>query len=226
MMAMHVRFQLPPKGSLQPNHPVKDPLPFYYKPITGRLFCARIDTGLRLLDGLPRFRRLLEIGYGSGLLMPTLAAATDELYGADLASEPPGLREALKRLGVEPRELRQADIRALPYADGFFDGVVAFSIFEHLRPNELRAALVEVARVLEPGGHLLVGCPAVHKAMNAAFSAIGFSGIERLHFSSLADVARNATARFDVVRRGALPSLLARAPLGWAPYGALLLRKR
>jgi len=223
---MHVRFRLPPEGSLRPNNPVADPLPYYYKPLTGRIFVARIDTGLRLLDGLPRFRRLLEIGYGSGLLMPSLAACTDALYGADLEREPAGLRDALAKLGVTPRELRQADARALPWEDGFFDGVVAFSIFEHLRDNELRAALGEVARVLAPGGHLLVGCPAVHKAMNAAFSAIGFRNIEAYHFSSLADVARNASARFDLVRRAALPSLFDRAPIGWAPYGALLLRKR
>src|SRR5689334_18622004 len=122
-----MKFELPPAGTLVPNNDV-DPLPYYYKPLIGRVFQARLDAGLQLLDG--RFRRLLEIGYGSGLLMPTLAAACDELYGIDLEREPPELRARLRTLGVAPRELVQADVRSLPFSDAMFDGAVAFSIFE------------------------------------------------------------------------------------------------
>jgi SAM-dependent methyltransferase len=217
-----LRFRLPPRGALTPNNAV-DPLRFYYKPLVGRVFAARIDAGLSLLEG--RFHRLLEIGYGSGLLMPTLSTITGELYGADLELEPPGLRATLSRLGVTPAQLVQADIRKLPFEAGFFDGAVAFSILEHLKPEALAEALTEVARVLAPGGRFLVGCPAVHKAMNAAFAAIGFSGIEEHHFSGIDDVARAATPWFTVERTNTLPRLLTRAPLGWAPYTALLLRK-
>ena len=76
-----LRLRLPPRGTLRPNNEV-DPLRFYYRPLVGRVFRARIDAGLALLDGL-RFERLLEIGYGSGLLMPTLATIARELHGAD-----------------------------------------------------------------------------------------------------------------------------------------------
>jgi ubiquinone/menaquinone biosynthesis C-methylase UbiE len=219
---MPARFQLPPAGALTPNNDA-DPLPFYYKPVVGRIFVARLDTGLGLVDG--RFEKLLEIGYGSGLLMPTLAALTDELYGADLEVEPPGLRDKLSQLGVTPKQLVQADIQDLPFSDGLFDGVVAFSILEHLKPHQLERACREVARVLRPGGRFLVGCPAVHKAMNAAFAAIGFSGIENHHFSSLPEVVHAAGPYFTLEKRASLPRLLDRIPLGWAPYSAVLLRK-
>src|SRR5438105_14288525 len=104
---MSLRLRLPPPGTLSPNDEV-DPLRFYYAPIVGRVFRARIDLGLKLLEG--RFRRLLEIGYGSGLLLPTLAQICDELYGADLVREPANLRERLEKLGTKPCELVQADI--------------------------------------------------------------------------------------------------------------------
>jgi SAM-dependent methyltransferase len=220
-----LRLQLPPRGALNPNSDV-DPLSFYYKPLVGRIFVARIDAGLRLIDRGERFCRLLEVGYGSGLLMPTLNSITDELYGVDLLPEPPGLRERLGALGVAPRALVQADVRAQPFDGQHFDGVVAFSIFEHLRPGELPQALAEVARVLVRGGRLLIGCPAVHKLMNAAFAAIGFSDIEHHHFSGLPEVRAAAAPHFVLERTAALPSLMSRLPLGWAPYGALLLRKR
>ncbi len=215
--------KLPPPGALQPNNDV-DPLPYYYKPLVGRVFAARLNTGLRLLNG--HFSRLLEIGYGSGLLMPTLAATCDELYGVDLERESPGLRERLARLGVTPAALVQADVRALPFADGYFDAVVAFSIFEHVRPAQLGPALADVARVLKPGGQLLIGCPAVHKLMNAAFAAIGFADIDNHHFSDIADVVNAATAHFEVTQKAALPRVMGTLPLGWAPYTTVLLQRR
>jgi SAM-dependent methyltransferase len=222
-MAKPLQLKLPPPGMLTPNNAV-DPLPFYYRPLLGKLFAARLNTGLRLLDG--HYPRLLELGYGSGLLMPTLASVCDELYGLDLQREPDGLHDRLARLGVRPRALVQANARAMPFADGFFDAVVAFSIFEHLRGDELPAALGEVARVLAPGGRLLVGCPAVHRLMNTAFAAIGFSGIEHHHFSTIADVIAAAAPWFTVERQAALPGIMRALPLGWAPYTTVLLARR
>jgi SAM-dependent methyltransferase len=215
--------KLPPPGILVPNNAV-DPLPYYYRPLLGKVFAARLNTGLRLLDG--HYARLLEIGYGSGLLMPTLARVSDELYGLDLEHEPPGLRERLGRLGVTPTELVQANARSMPFDDGFFDAVVAFSIFEHLRAHELELTLAECARVLRPDGKLLVGCPAVHKLMNAAFASIGFSDIEHHHFSTIADVVAAGAPWFSVVKRAALPSLMTTMPLGWAPYTTVLFTRR
>ena len=218
-----LRLRLPPPGVLVPNNAV-DPLPYYYRPLVGRVFAARLNIGLGLLDG--HYGRLLEIGYGSGLLMPTLASTCDELYGLDLEREPAGLRDRLGRLGVRPKELVQANARSMPFSDGFFDAVVAFSIFEHLRAHELELTLAECARVLGPAGRLLVGCPAVHKLMNAAFASIGFSGIEDHHFSDIADVVAAAAPWFAVERRAALPAVLGALPLGWAPYTTVLLARR
>ena len=206
-----------------PNNAV-DPLPYYYRPLLGKLFAARLNTGLRLLDG--HYPRLLEIGYGSGLLMPTLSSVCDELYGLDLEREPASLRQRLARLRVQPRALVQANARAMPFSDDFFDAVVAFSIFEHLRGPELGPALGEVARVLRPGGRFLVGCPAVHRLMNTAFAAIGFSGIEDHHFSTIADVVDAAAPWFAVERHAALPGVMRALPLGWAPYTTVLLTRR
>jgi len=200
-------------------------LRFYYKPLVGRLFRARIDLGLGLLEG--NFKRLLEIGYGSGLLLPTLAGIAEELHGVDIEEEPPGLRSTLERLGAAPRALVKADVQCLPYPDAHFDAVVAFSILEHLKRHEIERAIREVSRVLEPGGAFLVGCPAVHKAMNAAFAAIGFRGIENHHFSGIRDVLEASESHFEPVAKAALPASLGRLlPLGWAPYTTILLRKR
>jgi SAM-dependent methyltransferase len=218
-----LQLKLPPPGVLVPNNAV-DPLPFYYRPLLGKLFRARLNIGLKLLDG--HYQRLLEIGYGSGLLMPTLADACDELYGLDRERQPSALEERLARLGVRPCALVQAAAQAMPFGDGFFGAVVAFSIFEHLRGDELAPALAEVARVLAPGGHLLVGCPAVHPLMNVAFASIGFDSIDDHHFSTIADVVGAADPWFIIKGRAALPAVMRALPLGWAPYTTVLLARR
>ena len=223
-MSKSLRFHLPPRGTFIANGE-SDPLRYYYMPLVGRVFTARIETGLGLLGPGARFRRLLEIGYGSGLLMPTLAPLADELYGVDIEEEPAGLRATLERLGVRPQKLVRADIQELPFPDGHFDGVVAFSILEHLKREELERAARELARVLEPGGRLLIGCPAVHSFMNAAFAAIGFRNIGHHHFSGIATVLDVFAPHFSVEKRAMLPRLLDRAPLGWAPYTTVLFTR-
>jgi SAM-dependent methyltransferase len=199
-----------------------DPLKYYYAPVVGRVFAARINLGLALLRG--RYGRLLEIGYGSGVLLPTLAGAAEVVDAIDLASEPETVRAAMQQLGVARLgRLVKTSAAELPFSDGSYDAVVAFSIFEHIDGDVLRRSIGEVARVLRPGGDFLLGCPAVHKGMNLAFRAIGFKGIEDHHVSSIHDVLAVAGGTFSVEKRATWP---ARLPLGLAPYNAVLLRKR
>lgn len=70
--------------------------------------------------------------------------------------------ERLVSVDVDPRGLGRAGVCAsalhLPFADGTFDLVTAFDVIEHCEPES--QALSEVARVLRPGGHLLMAVPA------------------------------------------------------------------
>ena len=220
-----LHFSPPPRGSLAPNSDV-DPLKYYYAPIVGRVFIARINLGLKLLDGAAsqaRIPRILEVGFGSGLLLPTLARGADLVDGIDATSEPSEVRAALGRMGIENLGyLVKGDARRMPFPDDSYDLVVAFSILEHLPGEALGQAIAEAARVLKRGGRFLVGCPAVHRGMNLAFAAIGFRGIEEHHVSSIHDVMTRAKGRFSVEKTATLPPGV---PLGWAPYNAVLLRK-
>ena len=65
-------------------------------------------------------------------------------------------------LDIDPRGLVPGDVCAsamqLPFADATFDVVAAFDVVEHCEPET--AVLSELARVLNPGGRLLVSVPA------------------------------------------------------------------
>jgi SAM-dependent methyltransferase len=64
-----------------------------------------------------------------------------------------------------------ASAMALPFADGTFDVVAAFDVLEHCEPESV--AVAELARVLRPGGRLLVAVPAYSWAWTAFDEAVG-----------------------------------------------------
>lgn len=62
-----------------------------------------------------------------------------------------------KAAGVGDRiSPRSADMRALPFEDGSFDAVVSAYAIDHLDAEGIVVALAEAARVLRPGGELLI----------------------------------------------------------------------
>jgi len=195
-------FILPPPGSLAPADN-SDPLPFYYRPLIGALYKARLDVGLQMLP--ERCDSLLEIGYGSGILMPSLAARCNHLFGVDIHSKNLEVGQALQRLGITPTLLSH-DARQLPFSDGRFDVIVAFSFLEHVKP--LEPFLKEMWRVLRTPGHLILGMPMVNKLFNRLFPLIGFSGIEDHHISSPPDLVHSLKIlRWEWTERG-MPAFL------------------
>src|SRR5437868_5642361 len=76
------RLRMPARGHIR-RVDESDPLPWYYRPLVGWLYRERLQMALDLLGPGP-FGRILEAGYGSGILLPTLAARTQELFAMDL----------------------------------------------------------------------------------------------------------------------------------------------
>jgi len=109
----------------------------------------------RLLDQYLRGRtvtRALEAGCGTGYLSYLLQQDRHcPVVPMDISAE--GLRFA-RELGVE--RTVQGDTAAIPFASGAFDLVLSIDVLAHLpRGMELTAAR-EIARVLAPGGLLVV----------------------------------------------------------------------
>ena len=205
---MSIRFQLPPKGRLHANND-HDPLPYYYRPLTGWLYRHRLQIGLDLLPG--DGRRVLEIGVGSGILVPTLTARFPEYVGTDLV-----LAEGLPSL-VAPgckATFQVADLLAdntLPAAS--FDTVVCFSVLEHIADSD--GAARGIARLLAPGGTLVAGYPMVSRVMTQAFRLIGYDKIEEDHVSPPVRIAAALDRALRPERRAAFPPL---APVPLALY--------
>lgn len=96
---------------------------------------------------------LLDVGCGSGLLLESLSRTSP---GADLYGVEPSLAmlaAARRKLG-DKAILKQGQAEKLPFPDQSFDIVVSTSAL-HLFQYPL-AALVEMKRVLRPGGRVVI----------------------------------------------------------------------
>jgi SAM-dependent methyltransferase len=203
-----VRLALPLRGVLKPNDE-HDPLPYYYHRWVGWLYRHRLQMGLDLLP--PGGRRVLEIGVGSGVLVPTLTARFPEYTGTDLTLAP-GL-EAHVAAGCQAT-FRQVDLlRDGDLPADHFDAIVCFSVLEHIRDAD--GAARGLARALSPGGTLVTGYPMVSRLMTRAFDVIGFRGIDDHHVSPPATIAAALARVLSPVRRVAFPPL---APVTAALY--------
>ena len=103
----------------------------------------------RFCAGLADDDRLLAAGCGAG--DAPLVAAGRTGIGLDFSREQ--LELAQERV---PAALVQGDMTALPFAAGAFDAVAALYSLIHVPLAEHRTVLNEFARVLRPGGSLLV----------------------------------------------------------------------
>ena len=193
---------LPPSEYVGVNR--DDPIRFYGVPGLGGLYRRRVEMCLEELTG---GKRVLEIGFGTGLTFFNLHELYAEIHGLDLTASTDEIARFFRERGVET-QLRQGDVRRLPYADGFFDSVLLISILEHLRPADLPAAFGEVRRVLRPGGQVVYGAPVERPLMVLAFRALGYD-IHQHHFSTEVQIAAAADQTLRRVRVRQL-----RGPLG------------
>ncbi|MBU8538290.1 ArsR/SmtB family transcription factor [Falsiroseomonas tokyonensis] len=109
-----------------------------------------------LVDILPgQIDRLLDIGSGTGRLLEVLAARCGSALGVDASREMLALARArLSERGLNHCAVRQADMYRLPLPDAGFDAVTLQMVLHYA--EDPAAALAEAARVLKPGGSLLV----------------------------------------------------------------------
>lgn len=163
--------------------------PFYDSFLTATTFAARGRSLTALADMASG--DVLVAGVGTGLDIPHLPAR-HRYVGIDLTRAM--LAKAQRRLAGSHIQLVQGDVQRLPFADACFDAVVMHLILAVV--PEPKACLAEAARVLKPGGYILV------------FDKFLKPGERALWKRAMNSLTRHVATRLDVV----FEDVLAAAP--------------
>ena len=114
-----------------------------------------VEDAIRAALGDKPFRSLLDLGTGTGRMLELFGPEIERGLGLDLSLDMLQLaRDRLERAGLKNCSVRQGDIYDLPLANDSFDVVILHQVLHFL--DDGARAIHEAARVLRPGGRLLV----------------------------------------------------------------------
>jgi SAM-dependent methyltransferase len=119
-------------------------------------------------------RRALEIGPGSGVYLPTLAATATEVVGVDIED---AYLDRLRPLERDYSHLRLVhdDILKSSFPDSFFDLILCTEVIEHI--SDSRTVFSEIARLLAPLGVLILSTPQKYSPLEISSKVAFLPGI-------------------------------------------------
>jgi len=116
---------------------------------------AAVESAIVAALGPRQFDSLLDLGTGTGRMLELLAPLYAKAVGIDSSTDMLSVARAnLNRAGLGDAQVRLGDIYNLPLPRDSFDVVTIHQVLNYLDDPE--RALAEAARVLRPGGRLLV----------------------------------------------------------------------
>jgi SAM-dependent methyltransferase len=195
------------------QHGYEDTPTVYTDPrvLVRELFWRRLDALLALSRS--RRGRVLDFGGGNGVLLPTLSRRFDQVTCVDVHASV--ARALVERESLPNVVVREGRIEALALPAGHFDAIVAADVLEHMQ--DLPPIARELARLLRPGGELLVSLPSENPFYELGRALFRYRKPDD-HYHAGAQVVEELARHLEL-------SELRHFPLNVSPLGVFLLAR-
>lgn len=121
----------------------------------------QVEGALLEMVGPSQVSSYLDLGTGTGRILELVAPRAARAVGIDLNGEMLTLARArIERASLAHAQVRRGDLFQLPYADHSFDLITVHQVLHYL--EDPSAAVAEAARVLKPGGKVVIADFAPH----------------------------------------------------------------
>ena len=175
----------------------EDPVELCYSFLMGWVFRKRLSNTLTLLS--TGHEKILDIGYGSGVLFPSLLQFTQQCYGLESHGQEDKIYEFLTKEKIDLKKviLTPGSILEIPFSDASFPAIVSVSTLEHLQVKDQDKAMSEMARIITAGGELALSFPVRNVITDSCFTLIGYDQ-RSCHPSSHRDIISAAEKYFRI----------------------------
>lgn len=167
----------------------------------------QVEAAILEAAGPGPHRRLIDLGTGAGRMLALLGPKAQSAVGLDLSNQMLNVaRRAMSEAGLAGVELRHGDIFATGLPSGDADLVVIHRVLHYLA--DPAAAVAEAARLLSPGGRLLIidFAPHGHEFLREEHQhrRLGFTDEEIGRWLEAAGVAHDASLSLPPAASGGL----------------------
>lgn len=102
-------------------------------------------------------KRVCDAACGFGAYSLAFASNGFDIYSFDISDTAVEItKTGLGKYGIDTANVKVASILDTGYEDGFFDGVIAHAVIDHLTVEDAKKALEEMLRITKTNGLLLI----------------------------------------------------------------------
>ncbi|MBL7148206.1 MAG: class I SAM-dependent methyltransferase [Nanoarchaeota archaeon] len=176
----------------------------YFKPIQKIPYLKRLKMAIDLING-QTYDNFLEIGFGSGILLPELASRTKKLTAIDKHNYIETVRNIIKTKNIQA-DLLKADILNMPFPDNTFDGILCLSVLEFV--EDIPQAIREIKRIAKPKAKIIIGSPVLNFLTDFCYKIIDYKQHSQVHKSNHKAIINNIKNNFKIKKISRYPAFL------------------